>query len=192
MTFTTHGHHIAGSVDDGVPFKGQKARCGGPDLCVTCSQEAAQFRKDLVASFTGKTPELDAVPESLKEGKTVPLVIYIGETRKIVGTATVYGDNIIGHLDEEKDEGLAKLIQEGVITSASLSFKTAGPAYPAFSLDEGPHNRIQERYEPLRKMPEPATERDFPLLEVQKFIQDDLIDTDDAEAGMIDPPNHQL
>lgn len=39
MTYTSHGHHIDGTIkDDNRPLK--VARCGGPGLCDICSKEA--------------------------------------------------------------------------------------------------------------------------------------------------------
>lgn len=38
MTYTTHGHHIIGTIKTEPPSK--VARCGGPGLCDQCSNEA--------------------------------------------------------------------------------------------------------------------------------------------------------
>ena len=38
MAYTSHGHHISGTIkDDSIPA--QVARCGGPGLCSVCSRE---------------------------------------------------------------------------------------------------------------------------------------------------------
>lgn len=39
MAYTTHGHHIAGTMTDDI--QRPVARCGGPALCRTCSAQAA-------------------------------------------------------------------------------------------------------------------------------------------------------
>lgn len=41
MAYTRHGHHIPGSVDDGVAR--MKARCGGVRLCSLCKQDAGNW-----------------------------------------------------------------------------------------------------------------------------------------------------
>lgn len=40
MAYTSHGHHIRGTVREGN-FNGSRARCGGPGLCDQCGREAA-------------------------------------------------------------------------------------------------------------------------------------------------------
>ena len=44
MAFTTHGHHIPGTTDEG-PWPSLRARCGGPGLCEVCSKQAAPYSK---------------------------------------------------------------------------------------------------------------------------------------------------
>ncbi len=57
--YTSHGHHIDGTVNDGLPKS--VARCGGPVLCSVCSVEAVKFsseslidtyKKELIMDFT--------------------------------------------------------------------------------------------------------------------------------------------
>ena len=45
MTYTSHGHHISGSVLDSGDAP-PKARCGGPGLCGKCSAEQAAWQKE--------------------------------------------------------------------------------------------------------------------------------------------------
>ena len=45
MTYTSHGHHISGSVLDSGDAP-SKARCGGPGLCGKCSAEQAAWQKE--------------------------------------------------------------------------------------------------------------------------------------------------
>lgn len=40
MAYTSHGHHIPGTIK-GEGTLGSKARCGGPGLCPRCSSEVA-------------------------------------------------------------------------------------------------------------------------------------------------------
>lgn len=76
MTYTTHGHHIPGTVQD-QDHKMPIARCGGIGLCAACSIEAADIlatknleyktaREDLAtliacetSGLNGATPEQD-------------------------------------------------------------------------------------------------------------------------------------
>lgn len=42
MAYTSHGHHIPGTVMNGErPL--QVARCGGPPLCTDCAKETANY-----------------------------------------------------------------------------------------------------------------------------------------------------
>lgn len=41
--YTQHGHHISGTPTDDVVRR--VARCGGPGLCPTCSQEASSAQR---------------------------------------------------------------------------------------------------------------------------------------------------
>lgn len=47
MPFTSHGHKVPGLAEEGK-FEGPVARCGGPGLCVKCSQEAANKLREVV------------------------------------------------------------------------------------------------------------------------------------------------
>jgi hypothetical protein len=42
MTYTSHGHHIQGTVKDENLRPKMVARCGGPGLCDICSRQAIQ------------------------------------------------------------------------------------------------------------------------------------------------------
>lgn len=53
--FTSHGHHIPGTVlDDTDDNQRNVARCGGPGLCAECSQEAVK----VIDLGTPKQPEI--------------------------------------------------------------------------------------------------------------------------------------
>ncbi len=43
MTYTSHGHAIAGSPEDPQPLS--RMRCGGPGLCNKCSKESAAWQE---------------------------------------------------------------------------------------------------------------------------------------------------
>lgn len=43
MTYTSHGHHIPGTILDALPPE-TRGRCGGVSLCAICSKEAAAFQ----------------------------------------------------------------------------------------------------------------------------------------------------
>lgn len=44
MAFTSHGHHISGTILIDADKPERVARCGGPGLCSECSKEAHRFR----------------------------------------------------------------------------------------------------------------------------------------------------
>lgn len=61
----------------------------------------------------------------------VPLVLYIGEERKIIGEAVVTGDEITAYVTPQRDHILRDLIENDVIQSVSVTFN-APPAIPVF------------------------------------------------------------
>jgi hypothetical protein len=75
----------------------------------------------------------------------VPLVIYIGDERKIVGDAVVRQDGIIeAHVDPPKGRHLAELVTIGMIRDVSVTFN-APPAVPILDPDTG-HVRWKKDY----------------------------------------------
>jgi hypothetical protein len=67
-----------------------------------------------------------------KEPVHVPLVIYIGGVRRIIGDATVEGEQVAAHIhDEEPAKELCHLIENGVIQSVSVAFN-APPSTPVW------------------------------------------------------------
>lgn len=48
MTYTTHGHHIPGTIMD-EPFQGRVVRCGRMPMCTQCTTEANLTPKDIPA-----------------------------------------------------------------------------------------------------------------------------------------------
>ena len=75
----------------------------------------------------------------------VPLVIYIGDERRIVGDAVVMPDGQIeAHVDPPKGRHLAELIQNDIIKNVSVTFN-APPAVPFFDPVTG-HVRWKKDY----------------------------------------------
>jgi hypothetical protein len=65
-------------------------------------------------------PEVENVPLGIP--KTVPLVIYIGMVRRIVGTATVTGDGVIGYVNANDAGDLERLINDQILTTVYVKF----------------------------------------------------------------------
>lgn len=74
----------------------------------------------------------ESAVENLKAPQTVPLVVYIGTDLRIVGTATIVGNEITGQLDIKDGDVLAQLVERGVIGSITASFKPAESYAPSF------------------------------------------------------------
>jgi hypothetical protein len=72
-------------------------------------------------------------PGALGEGAIkVPLTIYIGEERRIIGDAVLTPDGIIqGYVTPQRDRILRDLLDDGVVQSVSITFN-APPAIPVF------------------------------------------------------------
>lgn len=47
MAYTSHGHHVKGTVLEDRPIGLLTARCGGPGMCKNCSREAATLTVDI-------------------------------------------------------------------------------------------------------------------------------------------------
>lgn len=84
--------------------------------------------KDLGADYI--VPLVEHV--NLKAPQTVPLTVYIGTDLRIVGTATIVGNEITGQLDIKEGDVLAQLVERGVIGSITASFKPAESYAPTF------------------------------------------------------------
>lgn len=83
-------------------------------------------------------PELNTGDEPVR----VPLVIYFGGERKIVGDAVVTGDKIEAFIDPAKGRNIADAITRGVIQTVSVQFN-APPAIPVL---ENGHVRWKKDY----------------------------------------------
>ena len=141
MTYTSHGHHIPGSEKETKPFEGLwDAQCGGPEMCTDCGREAGLD---------------DGLPIPYKPAKTVPLVIWIGEEKRIVGEATVIGNIVHGQIDEIDGAVLIQMITEGVVDELTVSFKNSEPVHPVLPFEGkiGFEEGWQDKY-PYGKAPE--------------------------------------
>ena len=83
--------------------------------------------------------ELESGPMPVR----VPLVIYIGEERRIIGDAVVKGNEIEAFIDPPKGRTLAKAIEQGVIDNVSVTFNPP-PAVPV--LNEDGHVQWRKTY----------------------------------------------
>lgn len=83
--------------------------------------------------------ELSSSPEPVR----VPLVIYVGDDRRIVGDAIVKGNEIEAFIEPAKGRDLVRLVQDGTINSVSVTFN-APPAIPV--LGENGHVRWKKDY----------------------------------------------
>ena len=89
---------------------------------------------------TGIDPSL-SVPKQPRPGdrRRVPLTVYIGGIRRIIGEAVVEDDGRIeAYIDPKADIGqaLVDLVQEGVLQTVSIAFN-APPATPRIDPETG-------------------------------------------------------
>lgn len=88
MTFTSHGHHIAGTTYDQTN-RPQIARCGGPAICDICGKELARHLEMAVATQRQKETKMQ-FKEFVRKPFTVEAVEVtvenIDEIAKFVGT----------------------------------------------------------------------------------------------------------
>jgi hypothetical protein len=88
-------------------------------------------------------PEGTVIPDPItEESIRVPLTIYVGEERRILGHAIVTGNDVQAYYDPVADQPLLQAIQHGTIQSVSLQFN-APPAIPV--LEDG-HVRWKKAY----------------------------------------------
>ena len=59
----------------------------------------------------------------------VPLTVYVGDNKKIVGDAVIEGNMVEAHIDNELGKELAHFVETGIIQSVSVAFN-APPAIP--------------------------------------------------------------
>jgi hypothetical protein len=78
--------------------------------------------------ITGSVPE----PRVPSDPVEVPLVIYIGDVRRIIGRAVVTGGEVSAYIDQSLGTAdLVSMITDGVIQGVSVSFN-APPATPVY------------------------------------------------------------
>lgn len=90
----------------------------------------------------GDFPELIVKPPNGSEEVHVPLVIYIGDERKIIGEARVIGNCVEAYIIPADGNDLARMVTNGIIQDVSVSFN----APPAVPVDENGHIRWLKTY----------------------------------------------
>jgi hypothetical protein len=122
--------------------------------------------------IVGEIPDLpdgftfQALPGS---PQTVPLTIYIGEEKHIVGTATVIGRKVHAQITSRDGRHLEQLVQQGIIDGVSVYFSTVGPAMPAHPVLPFEKDRAAEKA-PSRYNFEP-TSPDKWIPKIEEFRQ---------------------
>lgn len=81
--YTSHGHHIPGTVKE-TPGPTHRARCGGTRMCRVCMSEV-----DASHEIMSKAPKTETRMGNVK----VPLVKYEDGERKVIGEAMVEFDD---------------------------------------------------------------------------------------------------
>jgi hypothetical protein len=83
MTYTTHGHHIPGTVKDDLhPLS--VARCGGVSCCAECKQQAVDFLPDDSIARASLLNDLDALVVKDSENYEHPSGLPIVWKRPII------------------------------------------------------------------------------------------------------------
>lgn len=84
---------------------------------------------------TGDVPDIPKQPTA-GDRRRVPLEVYIGGIRRIVGHAEIEGDRIDAYIDPKADIGqiLVDLVTDGIIQTVSVAFN-APPATPVVDKD---------------------------------------------------------
>jgi hypothetical protein len=79
---------------------------------------------------TGEVPDIPKQPTA-GDRRRIPLEVYIGGIRRIVGHAEIESDRIDAYIDPKADVGqaLIDLVSEGVLQTVSIAFN-APPATP--------------------------------------------------------------
>ncbi len=92
------------------------------------TDEAEEWLKDKTRPVVDE--ELARSPE--QEPVRVPLTIYIGEERHILGEAVVVGNHVTAHVLPGVGRTLGDLVQNGLIQNVSVAFN-APPATPVLT-----------------------------------------------------------
>jgi hypothetical protein len=84
---------------------------------------------------TGEVPDIPK-QQTAGDRRRVPLTVYIGGIKRIVGNAEVEGDQINAYIDPKADIGkaLIDLVNNGVLQTVSIAFN-APPATPVVDKD---------------------------------------------------------
>jgi hypothetical protein len=92
--------------------------------------------------ITMEDPDFD--PAWLPDGPVkVPLTIYIGEERRIIGEAVVTGNKVEAYIVPADGDVLPRLVNDGTVQNVSVSFNEP-PATPI--VDDNGHIRWRKDY----------------------------------------------
>lgn len=80
------------------------------------------FRARFYRSRIGANTEMTTPQQN--EEKTVPLVVYVNNLRRVVGTATVRGDHVAGFVT---DPEISKAVIGDVVNTFSIGWSAEGP-----------------------------------------------------------------
>ncbi len=86
---------------------------------------------DELISIRGEIPQPRSRRPDTEQPIRVPLVIYIGNERKIIGEADVVGEQVTGYIDPRLGKDLGSLVDDGTIQTVSVAFN-APPSTPVF------------------------------------------------------------
>lgn len=128
MTYTSHGHMIAGSPADPLPPK-ERARCGGPQICAKCALEESLWREQ--AALDSKILEADSKLAKNNVGIPIPKSFVSRPVRiealQFNGTA----GNAFDILDWMKSHGGEGTWQEAQEPWTHENGHDSQPGYPA-------------------------------------------------------------
>lgn len=119
-------------------------RSGMDEEDKTLQEERVPIEEGLLDHYPYGVPYVKDAPLQIPaEPKKVPLVIYVGGERRIIGTATITDNEVASYIDRDDGQELERLIQSGIIGSVSITFKSDGPAIP-YELQEFPRVKVKE------------------------------------------------
>lgn len=123
MTFTSHGHHIPGTLDL-RPYGGPVARCGGPGLCPVCSQEAGALASGKATPFMGFAMMKSTDEQKIMQEQISTMVKQLREEEEKAFLKWLHVDTV------EKAAAVIKALEDG-------GFKVSVEHEPfAFATDE--------------------------------------------------------
>lgn len=112
--YTSHGHHIKGTILVDRPIGLLTARCGGPGMCKECSREAALWKGDASEIFPHDfSPIQDAhIPEAVKKEdlNDQQAVVKVYDALRRVGLS---GPQIIAVFNDTTKSGVIFRMEKG-------------------------------------------------------------------------------